>query len=250
MLVGVFAWEQGAQRFGITDTLEQFSKRRVEELPKRVAMYKRKQIEILKQAKQIVVPSEYLKKIVMSWGIPEAKISVVYNSFEKIEIKESREELRKKFGWENKKVVISAGRDVPWKGFDLLRDVVAEIEGLELFIAHTLPQQELRERIKAADLFVLNTGYEGLSHQLLEVMSIGTPIITTRVGGNPELIVDGAEGVFVAYNDGVALGEAIKNFLHSPEKFQTMAHNAQKKAHNFSIDRMIGEFVKIVRSIV
>ena len=57
------------------------------------------------------------------------------------------------------------------------------------------------EHLKAGDIFILNTGYEGFSHFLLEAMAMEIPIITTRVGGNAELIESGKDGVLVEYND-------------------------------------------------
>ena len=53
-----------------------------------------------------------------------------------------------------------------------------------------MPRAEAMGWVKAADVFVLNSTYEGLSHALVEAISLGTPIVATHVGGNPELITD------------------------------------------------------------
>jgi len=221
---------------------------------------------VAKSSEKIIVPSQYLKKIVEMWGVTPEKISVIYNAFasdnsiplrllsdelreDAVELSEqvlgTREELRKKFGW-NKKIVISAGRDVPWKGFSLLREVMKEIPEAGLFVAHTLQKKELLERIKAADLFVLNTGYEGLSHQLLEVMSIGTPIITTNVGGNPELIENGKEGILIQYNDREALKRSIMELLLIPEYSAKLARQAKEKVKQFTVEKMVRELIALL----
>jgi len=128
---------------------------------------------------------------------------------------------------------------VPWKGFATLIETIkklseeindlrlvivgdgpdrsvladlAKINGLERSIIFTgqLSKHEVAAYMKAADLFVLNTAYEGLSHVLIEAIRAGLPIVTTSVGGNPELIEKYARGVMVTYDDKPELAEAIK----------------------------------------
>ena len=70
------------------------------------------------------------------------------------------------------------------------------------------------EYLGASDLFVLNTEYEGLSHLLLEATMMHCPILTTRVGGNPEAVKEGVNGILVSYNDKEALGEKIEMIMN------------------------------------
>ena len=200
-IVGDYAWEQGRQRFGVTDNLDTFSKKNSYSLATK--LLKSVQTLVAKRAKLIIVPSQYLKKIITNWGIKENKITVIYNSFDlKINLSDKnilRQELNL-----NKFTLISVGRLVPWKGFTGLIDLMIDLSEMNLLIVGSgpdesvlkerikiegisnvkflgsLPQTELFKYIKASDIFVLNTSYEGFSHQLLEVMAIGTPIITTK----------------------------------------------------------------------
>jgi glycosyltransferase involved in cell wall biosynthesis len=55
--------------------------------------------------------------------------------------------------------------------------------------------------IRASEVFVLNSRYEGLSHTLLEVQSLGTPIVASRVCGNPEVVEDERTGLLVDPQD-------------------------------------------------
>ena len=52
-------------------------------------------------------------------------------------------------------------------------------------------QRDVALYLRAADVFVLNTRYEGLSHTILEAMDVGLPVVATAVGGNMELVEDG-----------------------------------------------------------
>ena len=64
--------------------------------------------------------------------------------------------------------------------------------------------------IKSADVFVLNSGYEGLSHVLLEAISCGVPVLASRSGGNPEILR--SENLF-DYNDKEQIKELILKML-------------------------------------
>jgi glycosyltransferase involved in cell wall biosynthesis len=104
--------------------------------------------------------------------------------------------------------------------------------------------------IKGADVFVLNTAYEGLSHQLIEVMDIGTPIVTTTAGGNRELITDTVNGFLVAFNDEVALKDAIVRTLDYPETRTRIIQSARGRAKEFSQEHMLKHLVSLLEHIV
>ncbi len=245
----------------------------------------RKRIErwVAKKADKIIVPSEYLKKIVMMWGskffiqknsIDENKIIVIYNAFTPINIVEEKYSLRIRFKI-SETTIFSAGRLVSWKGFETLVDVVKGLLKIKLYIAGDGPdyfklkekikslklenrvfllgklkQDDLLKQIKASDIFVLNTGYEGFSHQLLEVMSIGTPIITTSVGGNTEVIRNGKEGLLVDYNDKKGLRDSILKLSKDRVMADRLANNAKKRVKFFNNEEMIEKITNILKVFV
>jgi 2-deoxystreptamine N-acetyl-D-glucosaminyltransferase/2-deoxystreptamine glucosyltransferase len=53
--------------------------------------------------------------------------------------------------------------------------------------------------MKAADYVAVYSGYEGLSHTLLESLRVGTPVIASDKGGNPEVVRHGVNGLLVPY---------------------------------------------------
>jgi glycosyltransferase involved in cell wall biosynthesis len=63
--------------------------------------------------------------------------------------------------------------------------------------------------LAAADVFLLPSYREGLPYSLLESMAAGTPVITTRVGGIPDVVTDGANGILVPRRDPHAIARAI-----------------------------------------
>src|SRR3989344_4186231 len=77
-----------------------------------------------------------------------------------------------------------------------------------------LDHRQLMFQLTNALMFVLNTGYEGFAHTVIEAMAAGTPVITTTVGGNPEIITDGHNGLLVPYNQAGELKAAIVGLLN------------------------------------
>jgi glycosyltransferase involved in cell wall biosynthesis len=111
-------------------------------------------------------------------------------------------------------------------------------------------REELAERIFASDAFVLNTAYEGLSHQLLEVMSMGVPIVTTPVGGNVELIRDGESGMFVPYDDREKIQEALDATVYGTRVWKsTCRAGTDMTLGMFREDVVITEFVTLLKTL-
>jgi len=120
--------------------------------------------------------------------------------------------------------------------------------GLErkVFLVGKKSQSELAAYLAAADMFVLNTGYEGFSHQILEAMTAGAPIITTAVGGNREIIRQGENGFMVKYNDEFNLIEAVKSLWQDSELKAEFVENGKKTVEKFSLEKMLSETIKFL----
>jgi glycosyltransferase involved in cell wall biosynthesis len=80
-----------------------------------------------------------------------------------------------------------------------------------------VPHAQIPLYIRAADVFVLNSEYEGLSHTLLEVLSLGTPIVASGVCGNPEVVEHEVNGLLVDPHDSDELCAALGRLLEDPE---------------------------------
>lgn len=115
----------------------------------------------------------------------------------------------------------------------------------KVYLLGKKPQNELPLYLAAADVFVLNSGYEGFSHQILESMALGVPVIASAVMGNRELIHQGQNGFMVKYNDEFNLIEAIKTLHQDDAMKNQFIAEGKKTAEFFSVDKMIGETEKI-----
>ncbi|MCA9355296.1 glycosyltransferase family 4 protein [Candidatus Kaiserbacteria bacterium] len=275
-LGGDYAWEQGRYRFGLSVTLDEYLDDK-ESSPWPVRILACIQSFVVSRARLVIVPSHYLKGVVTKWGIDENRIRVIYSALFPISVADSKEVLKRELSFAYP-TIVTAGRLVPWKGFKVLIDVIAKLQvnfpNISLVIAGNgeerddlqnhvadlklsqhvrfmgnLSKEALGATIKASDVFVLNTAYEGLSHQLIEVMDIGTPIVTTRVGGNPELITDGADGYLVEFNNEKDLLEAITRVLNHPESCTRIVQSARGRSKQFSKDIVIKQIDQMLREI-
>lgn len=225
-IVGDYAWEQGKQRCGVTQDLDEFV--RTSHVPFLVRLLRRIQTRVAHGAVRVVVPSEYLKKIVMAWGIDERAITVIYNAVTVEHLGSAPASVEKLARpW-----VVTAGRLVSWKRVDGVITAVSSVPGLRLVVVGDGPERALLEEqarplgervvftgqlghedllatLKAADAVVLNSSYEGLSHLLVESVLLGVPIIATHAGGNSEVVRDGVNGVLVPVGDTGALAHAL-----------------------------------------
>ena len=274
-IVGDYAWEQGVQRFKVHDLLDDFLKK---SYGRKIEFLRKIERFTARRAKKIVVPSHYLKRVVSQWGIAEKKITVIPNSFDLPRSFLSYEDARKVLEWQGP-LIVSAGRFVPWKGFEVLiesmTECIKEIPNLSLVIVGSGPQEsDLQKKVRmlgleshvrfagnishedmltylvAADAFVLNTGYEGFSHILLEAMAVGTRVITTSVGGNPELVTHEENGFLTEYNNKDELSQTIINALRMPvELRERMVESAQTRARQFSASRMLADTADFLVSL-
>jgi len=87
------------------------------------------------------------------------------------------------------------------------------IAGSVLFLGH---RPDLDDLLPAGDLFVLSSISEGLSFAVLEAMACGLPVVATDVGGNRELVADGATGLLVPPRDPLSLASALGRLLAEP----------------------------------
>jgi len=271
-LAGDYAWEQGVQRFGVKDNLDDFSSQQ-EGYSWRVQFLKKIQTSVAQSADVVIVPSHYFKTIIVNWGVNSEKIKVIYNGIKLVQpVEVEPPQVRGR----EEKVLLSVGRLVPWKGFkvliEIMPDILREIPNTKLIIVGDGPQKAELEKIIAqlnlrnnvvlagklkrdevlrflqnADVFILNTQYEGFSHLLLEASYFQIPIITTNIGGNPELIENNQEGVLVEPDNKKEITEAIMKIFQDDDFRKKIIQNAWQKVQKFSIQNTLDELEKMLK---
>ena len=198
-------------------------------LDSRAAALRRWRTLTVKRATHLLCPSEYLRSVVISWGIAPDRVSVLPNAMPPLSELPPRDELRAALAVEGP-LLAFAGRLTHAKALEVLNGAIERVEGVTLLVAGdgedrallrgdrvrllgALPRERVLEVLAAADAAVLSSSWETFSHVLVEALSVGTPVIATRVGAVPEIVEDGVNGLLVAPGDPAALAEAIRRFF-------------------------------------
>jgi glycosyltransferase involved in cell wall biosynthesis len=178
--------------------------------------------------------------------------------------------------------IVSVGRLVAFKGFDDLIDACAElarrridfvcdiigdgplretlqakIEQLDLSsrlnLLGSLSQDAVLEKLQGADIFALasTTDAQGATDVfptvILEAMASAQPVVSTRLAGIPELVVDGQTGTLASPGDSGALAHALEQLLRDPELRSRFGHAGRERIEqHFRIEQTVAPLVKML----
>ncbi|HEV3404655.1 MAG TPA: glycosyltransferase family 4 protein [Gaiellaceae bacterium] len=240
------AFERARRLLGYSGTLDEFQRVRSPLQLVRNLM--------LRRAARVVCPSEYLAGLARGWGV---SAQVLPNPVEVPDLP-SREELRARHGFEGPTLVFS-GRLVPQKDLGTLLAAAERVPEATLLVAGdgaeralldgraralgALPRGQVLELLRAADLAVLSSRWENFPHALVEALAVGTPVVATAVGGVPEIVRDGENGLLVPPRDPEALAGAIRRGLAERER---LAVATVASVARFAPARIYGELERIL----
>jgi glycosyltransferase involved in cell wall biosynthesis len=112
--------------------------------------------------------------------------------------------------------------------------------GLEETVLLLGIRRDVPALLDALDVAVLSSDYEGSPLSVLEYMAAGKPIVSTNVGGVPELIADGREGILVEPQDPAALAAAVGRLLGDPAEAKRLGERARRRQQReYSLDAMV-----------
>jgi glycosyltransferase involved in cell wall biosynthesis len=236
-LTGDPAYER-AFRYGLTRLpIEEFQRSH----DPRIAWLKVVRDLTLWGAYRYVIPSASLGTLAGEWHlVRDDRIVVLPNPISVPELGD-RDVLRERHGFEGPTLAF-AGRLSLQKSLDVALRAVAACEGvalvlagdgpersrLESFVADlgvgdrvqflgAQPRETVLELLAAADAELLSSGWENFPHSLIEGLAVGTPVISTDVGGVGEIVTDGLNGLLVPPDDPQALAAAIRRFFADEE---------------------------------
>lgn len=205
-------------------------------------------LEALSSATRVFSVADFLRQHVASLGADVEKVVVVGNGVDTEKFYPvARSDAREVLGLSSDdQVLISIGGLVPRKGFHRVIEVLPELlidfprlkylivggggpEGdfgqhlkdqvaalgltNNVIFLGAMPSEKLKVPLSASDLFVLSTQNEGWANVFLEAMACGLPVITTKVGGNAEVVVNDDLGVLVEFGNPAQLMAAIRKAL-------------------------------------
>jgi glycosyltransferase involved in cell wall biosynthesis len=274
-IVGDQAWERAIRKGWIppTEDIDDFQTRTYGSIVMTQRAARARQARAMDG---VIVPSDYLKQMVMGWGVDERKIRVIYNALPLVDTShrvltqaEAREQLDLT---QDTPLVLTAARLTHWKGVNHLITALAQAPEVRLLVAGEgqllaahqaqvaqmglgsrvtflgkLDREKLALYMRAADYVALYSGYEGLSHTLLESLRAGTPVIASRKGGNPEIVRHGVNGLLVPYLNVEALAAALREAFE-PGRRAELASNSQVGMERFDFQRMARQTSDVLQS--
>ena len=117
------------------------------------------------------------------------------------------------------------------------------------------PQHELKERLARANVFVLPSipeaggGMDNLPTVIMEAMATGLPVVSTRIGGIPEMVVNNETGFLVSPGDVVALADAIEKVTNDQSLRRRLGQAGYERVQMlFSIENNAGELCALICS--
>ncbi len=271
-IVGDQAWERSIRRGWIPpdEDIDRFQQRRY---GGKVEMQKAARTQELRRAHRVIVPCDWLRRMVLGWGVAPALVQVIPNALPPLASPAATDQAaaREQLGLDERPLLVTAARLNPWKGVDRLLRALTQAPQFQLIVAGDGPQLAALQRqaaqlqleprvrfmghiprpqlalyMQAADWFVLYSGYEGLSHSLLESLCAGTPVIASDKCGNPEVVRHEHNGLLVPWPDDEALAAALQQALQ-PGLRKALARNTQDGLERFSFARMVAQTDALLR---
>jgi glycosyltransferase involved in cell wall biosynthesis len=124
------------------------------------------------------------------------------------------------------------------------------LENVIKFIGNIF-EEEKKQFWRNAHLFIFPTYAEGMPYTLLESIASGTPIITTRVGGIPDVIINSIHGFFVEPKDVNGLADAIKKLITNRQLMRNMSSHCIKRAKEYyGMERLVEQFSQCYNEIL
>jgi len=231
---------------------------------------------VLRNADHLVAVSAALRERMIEAGAAPERVSVIPNGVDtRLFHPADRQAVRAELGLgQHEQVLFSAGALVRQKGFDALIEGLARVRDgdLRLYIAGSGPRRArlehlagrlgLAERVRflgslapgemarwyqAADLFVFGSWREGCPNVVLEALACGTPVVATRVGGTPELVREGRDGLLFEPRSPDAFAQALLEALSRTWDHQAIAQKAAQRSWDNVATECLELFERVLR---
>jgi glycosyltransferase involved in cell wall biosynthesis len=227
----------------------------------------------LRRAAYVYCPSAYLRRLVLSWGIPPERVSVLPNPVPSVLDLAERSALRHTFGL-NGATLAFAGRLTAQKSLGRALAAVAAADGVQLVIAGDGPEREplehqaeelgiadrvtflgpqprrrIVELFRAADATILSSSWENFPHTVVEALAVGTPVLAMEAGGVGEVVRDGVNGLLVPPGDEAGLADAVRRYFSDDELRERLRRAAAQSVAAYAPERVFGELESTLRRV-
>lgn len=127
---------------------------------------------------------------------------------------------------------------------------VATQAGIQLQFLGILTQDQVFEHMRKADVFCVPSRQEALGVANMEALACGCAVVSTAVGGIPEVLENGKHGWLVPPNDPHSLADALQLVIANPELREEKIRSGQASLHRFQKERLLTNFMQIMHQYV
>ncbi len=218
----------------------------------------------------VIAVSEFVRGLVLRAGVPETRIALIPDGIEippQLPDAAAKAQARARYGMGQEDFVVGhLGAFTPEKGQDValeaFRFLTARLPRAQLLLAGSGPTrtspamaallarvadrarfggdiENLDEFYPALDLFIMPSRAEGLGSAALHAMAYGLPVIASRVGGLPEIVVEGENGCLAPPEAPQALADAIVAAAADRKRLRQWGVKGRERARRFSTDIML-----------
>jgi glycosyltransferase involved in cell wall biosynthesis len=266
-LVSDEAFERAARSGGFGGTLEEFQ---AHQGGARARFLRATRTAALRRATRVIVPSAYLRDLAVGWGLPLDRFVVVPNPAPSLPALPARDDARAELGL-NGFTLATAGRLTRQKALGDALEAVARVDGVSLVVAGDGPERQVLEHraaalgvaervrfvgplsrdqvltlYRASDAALSTSAWENLPHSVVEALAVGTPVLATAVGGVPEVVHDGENGLLVPAGDVEAIAGAIGRLVGDGGLRAALASRAAGSVAELAEPAALGRIVRIV----
>jgi N-acetyl-alpha-D-glucosaminyl L-malate synthase BshA len=207
----------------------------------------------------------------------DGSLEVIHNFFAPGTPSRSKEEVRQDLGIANDEAMILHSSNLrPMKRIDLLLETIARIQprdsfklvilagadftpflddvrrlGIEDKIIVRENILEIEDYLQAADLALYTSENESFCLAILEAMFFACPSVATDIGGIPEVVDGGTNGLLIPFGDAQALAAAVEKLIQDPSLRKTLGEAARRDAHErFSAETIVPRYERLYRRLL
>lgn len=188
--------------------------------------HRRRMLAAARAADRVVVVERSLAERLSAAGVPAERLAVVPMGVDELRFRVlPRNDARVRLGLpEETRIVLFVGRGTVEKGIDVLDRALADVaadciaigppgDGGRIRFAGQVAPVDVPLWLAAADVFCLPSRSEGMPVSVMEALAAGLPVVATTVGGIPEQLEEGVNGLLVPPGDAGALAQALRAAL-------------------------------------
>jgi len=109
----------------------------------------------------------------------------------------------------------------------------------KVFLPGRMSKEKLSVYLNSADMFLLNSSYEGLSHTILEAMAYNLPTLVSDVGGNSEVIENEMNGLLIPHNDKKEWAKALRRVWEDKKLRDRLSNQPTPKLPCFNFSELV-----------